>query len=335
MNSSSANSSQVISPSPFCLNETFDLILQYHLRVLIVTLGTILNTFCIIVFIKIIRLQTDNITSNYMFKFFVLKSICEFILSLIELPIALQIIHDFKKSKIYFVWYIAFYNYIGNVVKLMSPYYEIEASIYCVLLIYRIGHECLKSKLLFYLVTISTCVFSISFYISTIFFFGIIKLDEHVYSLILTPLYRSDIGKVIIYAHSILRDILPLVLLFILDVFIIVFLKKTTKRREQLAESSSGMKSISTMLKVTNKMVSRSQNAEQNKIKMIFFTSLINLCHLPIIVRNLQNNILLNQVCFPKIALLLLDLSYTIPIISYILFNNNFKRIFFGFFKLL
>jgi hypothetical protein len=319
-----------MNKSNFCLNAKFDVVLQFHLRLLIICLGVACNLICIIIFVKITRSRTDNTESNFMFRFFLFKSICEFVLCVTEIPIILSLFNNIFSSRYFVIWYIVCYHYIGSVVKLMSPYYEIEASMYCVLLIYRVGDRCcLKSRLFFYLITLSTLLFCTSFYVPTLFFFYIAKIGQNKYQLKFTPLYFSRIGRTLILIHSILRDIQPLILLLILDIFIIIFLKKLTRRRQDMLESNNSTSKTST----SNVMISRSQFAENNKIKMIFFTSLINICHLPIIIRNFQDDILLNVGCFPKIAVLLLDLSYTIPILTYFLFNNNFKRIFLNFFK--
>jgi hypothetical protein len=119
--------------------------------------------------------------------------------------------------------------------------------------------------------------------------------------------------------NDILRDVLPVIILSIINILILVSLRNATKRRKNLAKS----KTISIAQKI---LLKKSKKAELNKMKMILFTNLMHIFHLPMIIYNLQLKSV-NQ-CYTHLAQTLLVASYSIPIISYILYNNNFKKFF-------
>lgn len=124
-----------------------------------------------------------------------------------------------------------------------------------------------------------------------------------------TKFHKTKLAYYHLYIHEFLRDIVPIIILFIINIFTLNSLRKTTKRR----------KSIS---KFNQSSVNKVKKIEMNKIKMIFVTSLLYSLHLPIFISNIG---LLKNSCFKYLSYICLDFSYSILIVSYFLFTNKFR----------
>jgi hypothetical protein len=82
-------------------------------------------------------------------------------------------------------------------------------------------------------------------------------------------------------------------------------------------------------------MVRSAQTAEYKKVKMILFTGFIYLAHIPSALQKLEIVKAESIKYFVNIKLCFFDLSLTIPIIPYIIFNQTFNRYFHKFISFL
>jgi hypothetical protein len=298
------------------------LIIDFYLYYSIIVIGTVLNMICIPIFVIIIKKERAN--QGHMFKYFLLKSICDFF-SLSTLIPELIYFHRSgtrDQSFVMQIWFISCDYYFNEAFQLMSVFFEIAASIDCLFLIKR-RLDWLKSKIAFYFIAGFISLFCFLFYSCRLFQFKIVEIGDSLYKTSYTKFHRSQFVRYHRLIHNIIRDILPLFILFIVNCFILATLRNLTNRRKQMEGNSQQRPS---------KLVSNSQNAERNKIKMISFTSSIYLFHIPMIFnnfnyKNMSNNDFISYLCF-----LFLSLSYSLSIISYVLFNNTFKKYFFSFF---
>lgn len=299
----------------------WDYLYYYHNRTIII-IGLIFNLICVIIFAKIQKKERLNCQSNF-FGYLLFKSFCDFIYLLFILPNIIYYHKDGKHNTTYILqlWQKWINNYLVNIFELMSVIFEIAASLDCYLLISR-RLEIFRKKLFLYITVILSLILCSLFYIpfnidvnivKNITFSNLSNDYETIYFYEYSDFNYSEFSKYHLIIHDLLRDIMPLIILFILNLLILFSLYKTTKRRINLALKNS-------------LIVAAARKAEKNKIKMVFFTSLLYLFHIPIILYNF--NFIQNY----PLSYILFQFSYSIPIFSYLLFNKTFRKYFFSIF---
>jgi hypothetical protein len=303
--------------------DLFSVIVGFYLYNLLLAFGALFNLICILIFIKIIKQEQGN--QGHLYKYLLLKSIFDCLFCINTLP---QIFYygpdsSINESYIMQVWFSYCYYYVYFVLSQTSVWFEIIASIDCLCLISK-RFQRHKTKRCFWIVTISLIVVINLYYISDLFWFKIEKNSNGGYFPAVTSYGKSKFKYYHLLLHNILRDILPVFISFILNIMIVRFIRQLTVRRVIMAATS-----VCTITNQTSLMIKKSQKAEKNKIKMMFFTSFIHIFHLPVIfwnfnIFNVRANIFTAQLC-----LLSFTISYSAPIITYITFNNTFKRYFF------
>jgi hypothetical protein len=298
--------------SSSCFDQTIWIIINYYLLNIIPPVGAILNTFCIFVFLKILReeSQRNNEKSN-MFKYLLIKSICDCLYLICHCPYMIYRHRDgtANTSYIILIWYAYIYYYFCFIMQLVSAYCEIAAALDLILLINR-KLDYLRSNFVFYLTISIIIVFSALFYTPFHLNIHIIKSDQFGYSYT-----KKNPGyfNVILMFHVILRDFVPMFLLVIINIFILFSLHKISKRRQ-------------TMIKLTAITMKTSRTSHLNKVKMIFFTIILYILHIPLTLTNFN---LFKNSCGRNSTILPFILSFGLPIVPYILYNNTFKRYFF------
>jgi hypothetical protein len=274
-------------------------------------IGFISNLICVIVFIKIIRQESTTTRStdkSNMFKYLLLKSICDFVIFLSRIPVNFYFNADGTKntSLIINIWYVYINFYLIYPLQVSSTYYEIAAAIDLLLLVNR-KFQSLREKIVFYIIGSVAAIFSSLFYIPFILFSEMTSKDGKYVVKTLEPHYYYKF----LYCHNLIRDIIPLVLLILINYFILLSLNNIRKKRQ-------------TMMNNSNHTGNRNhRKSEINKIKMILVICILYLFHLPL---TFYNNFKLYSIhCFQQFFVLLFYLSYVLPIFSYIFFNNSFK----------
>jgi hypothetical protein len=300
------------------------LIFGFYAQIIMTYSGAVLNFICILIFIKIIKGERGN--SGNLFKYLLVKSICDCIFCIQNMPQMFYYRADrsIADSYIMQIWFVYFFYYVYGVLSQLSVWFEIFASIDCILLITG-RFRWHKTKLCFWMVTIGLILFMIVAYIPFLFWRRIEKKPNgHGYMPVVTSFgYGSIIQVHHVRFHNFTRDILPLFVSLILNSIILYYIRQMTKRRQQM---STQKPSTLTVVSNNTKMVRKAQRNEKNKIKMIFFSSFTHLFHLSMVIHNfnifnVKSSIFLKQLCFLSIGI-----SYFIPIISYIAFNSTFKK---------
>jgi hypothetical protein len=283
-------------------------------------LGSILNLICIIIFIKIIKVEQRH--NGNMFKYLALKSFNDLIFLSLIIPVLYYIKSNGTSDhayilQLYFKWII---SYITMIAKTASAWFEVSASFDCLLLISNQLQILKMIKLKWVSIVIYT--FCFAFYLSYALQFSIIeiKLNSTQIRLYDTKLIPTSYYKYYNIIQALVRDVIPVVLMVVANILILVFIRNTTKRRRELTKYSNR---VSTM--VTN-----SQIAEKNKIKMIFFTTLAYMLHIPSIIVSVLN---ISYNCFYIIASLALTFSYCVGFFIYIFTNTKFRKLFFNLFR--
>jgi hypothetical protein len=285
-------------------------------KILIYIIGILTNSFCVLIFIKIIR-EEINGPSN-MFRYFLIKSIIGLIYFTSQSLIHLREIHKLANTFMISLIWIIFQNYISLIARLASSFFEIAASLDCLLLIVR-NFEAFIKKSTFYIVTTIIISYSCLFYVFSIFTYKICTLSSHndtfLFSEEESDFYKTETYIIMSRLHTIQRDIINFVLLLIINILILKQLQKATIRRRNISSHGSSLASIAS-------------NAEVKKMKMILLICLIYSLHFPSILYHFNVFFLDINDFNSDIIVLLLDLTSTLSIVPYLLYNNTFKRSF-------
>jgi hypothetical protein len=312
------NSSNNSSDIPFDKVE----IVLYYITIIIPTIGVFTNSICIAIFIAIIK--TSSINCGHMYKFLFIKSICDFIAALID---TLYIFFSNDHSQVdnsYLAHFFNIYIYVFfyNIFAMLSTYCEVFAAIDCFLIVSK-KLQCYKRNCVFYWIISIVTVLSVLAPLYFCFRKEIVLNSDHIWEENLTSLVKTKIYVFLTLALTLPRDVFSLIILVIINILILVELKKSTSRRLTL---NNGYPST---------MVHSAQTAEYKKVKMILFTGFIYLTHLPSALQRLEIIKPESIKYFTNIKVFLLDLSLTIPIIPYIIFNQTFNRYFHKFISFL
>jgi hypothetical protein len=296
---------------------------RYYIFLVLRVISLITNMICSIIFIKILR-TTRNQGSNQMFKYLLIKSICDM------LPGIFNLLEPFYKysitasTQIYLmqVWFIWFNQYLSNVLYMASGLFEIAASFDCAISIENNLRWCRK-QISFIIIVLMIFIFCASTLSYRVFCWRIIKniyneigvngketeyFDYHVVHLIK---FRKLVLK-LEAAEIYIRNFAILIILIIINIFIIFKMVQIRKRKTQLQSTR-------------NANVIAAERAENRKIKMItFLFILFMLGHFPLTL----NYIFFSEFEFIRdmICEICFYISYSTPLIAYYLFNQKFKH---------
>jgi hypothetical protein len=289
-------------------------IFGYYFHNTLNLIGIVTNSICIFIFAMILKNERQQ--SN-MFRYFFLKSINDLIYSLTQqsswieecLDCPLKYLYSINIVRILFYWYFA------EILLLASGLFELAATFDC--------YNLITQKYQFYLTKKSFYIVSITIYaISTIF--------EFIY-IIKNKIYRTESGydykvkgnliyKVLHLFNVITRDFLILTTIIILNMLILYKMKQVTKNRQAITNNSQRV------------LITNSQKAEKNKIKMIVSFSLnFFILHLANDLDKIINFTDYSK-CLGFLSFTLFDIAYYDSIIFYLYFNNTFRRIFINYF---
>jgi hypothetical protein len=310
-----------LNNSNFTSNKEKVEMISYYLSISIAFTGFITNSICIIIFSMIIkRINKSNIrNSGHMFKFLLVKTISDLFLMIFDAsPIVYKLTYNTNRPLyIAQLWEIYFYYYLYYVCLVVSTYSEMFASIDCLFMITR-RFEKFRKKFVFYLIMICVVIFSFLLFLSEIFRYEIVFDSEtgH-YSVELSPFNETKYVFYYTLVRIVLGDLTPFIVLILVNTLILVSIRRTTNRRRIISS------------KVSSLLISNAEEAEWNKVKMIFFTSLTYLLHIPANIYDLNIfDIQSHGIVYYYFTLSLFDLSFTITILPYIMFNKKFRYYF-------
>jgi hypothetical protein len=298
----------------------FEIIIEYYLLNILNCLGILFNIICIIIFYKIIKGEQSN--QGHLFKYLFMKSISDFLFCLVSVPIIFYYRKDstINDSYIMQVWFLVCYYYLSSILSQMSIWFEIFALIDCLCLL-SMKFQWHKSKLCFKIVSISLIIIFLIIYSVDFFVFKIERKPNGGYQFSKKSFEETKFVHFFAFFITTIRDVLPIGISFILNGFILLHIKQSTNNRRRMAYMNKT--SVTTQ---ANELIAKSLQAEQNKTKMIIFTSCMHILHLPIVILNfklfnIQSNFLLKQFCIVSFSS-----YYVFPIVSYILFNSTFRN---------
>jgi hypothetical protein len=282
--------------------------------IVIAIVGTITNLCCIIVFTMINRAFKTN---GQMFKYFLMKSICDFVYFII---FSIEKYHDLcsddiRQSLVLQIIYVYLFHFLSRIFGLYSIYFDILGTIDCYLSIKNKYKQFLTKKV-FYLSSSFIVVFFFVFYCGKLFVYRITPIGDHQYQHEKTSLYKSAFYRTLSLAYIIFRDILGSLLSILFNILIFLNIKKISENKKHLKNNEALIKSI---------------EAQENKVKMIYISTLNQvLFHLPNVIHNIYGKYIGSKFWtnFAYFSNTIYSLSYVTPFFIYFLFNNKFHDYF-------
>jgi hypothetical protein len=294
-------------------------IIANYLTPIVQIVSILYTVVCIVVFWKIIRHEQQHIRNGNMFNYLFLKSVFDFLSLLSDVSrriSSLEIIKDSYISQIIYIW---IYFFINSVVITIAIYIEIFATFDCFLVLNNFL-SFFKSKKSYYINLIVLVIVSFSVNVILLFNFDIIKVEnkfpnvttsnDNSYRTSHSCFYRSILARIITEMVIVLRDFAPSVLLFIINILIVLTLKKINQQKRTL-----------------NVNISEVNRAQTDKTKMMFAVSFsLIIGRVPYMVYILPihgSNFFWECTVFP-----ISNFLYFIPILLQIIFYYRFNKIF-------
>jgi hypothetical protein len=292
----------------------------YYIYVVFHLMSLITNMICLIVFIKILKTMRNQ-DSNQMFKYLLIKSICDILPGMFNLLEPIYYYPVINQSYFMQVWFIWFNQYLSNVFYLASGLFEIAASFDCAISIENNLKWC-RNKLSFVITALVIFAFCASFLSYHVFGYQIFETTDyemsangtriklHNYEAIRELKYENldyNLDK----AEVFVRDFAVLFILFIINIYIIYKMVQIRKRKSQLQSTR-------------NANVIAAEQAESRKIKMILFLCIFYIFgHFPLTIEYIFFTTSSYKIEF--IFYILFYISYSFPLLAYYLFNQKFK----------
>jgi hypothetical protein len=208
------------------------------------------------------------------------------------------------------VWMKWFQYYFRLSFLLASAYFDVSATFDCLLFIRKYNGWFKSNKT--FIATIGVIfISSFAFYTSICTAFEIVEKSSDIFIFQRSAYYYSKPIFIHIILHGLLRDVIPFILLVILNSMILLSIKKTAIKRRHLNTST---------IKI--------ERAEKKKVKLIIFINLIYILRVPIVIFNFDLFNVKSHPCLADMCWLFLYISYMLPIFAYIFYNKKFKKYF-------
>jgi hypothetical protein len=276
----------------------------------IVIFGFIVNLLCIIVFTMI---NQKFKTNGQMYKYLLMKSIIDFIFFSIFL---VKQYYELSSYRIHFSFFLQFFyvyvfHFLVPLLGIYSIYFDILATIDCYLSIEN-KYQHLLTKKAFYITSSFNLIFFFIFYFGKLFVYKIVPFGD-LYRFEKTYLYFNYFYKTLTILFLIFRDVIGTFLMVSFNVLIFLSLKKLTERKKTLRNNDALVRSI---------------EAEQNKVKMIYFSTInFIVFHFPDVIYNIYGKFSKSKFwpTYLEFSNFIINLSFATPFIIYILFNKTFR----------
>jgi hypothetical protein len=322
----------------------YEIVFVYLVR--IIEISTIMTSLIsVIIFRKIIKNEPSG--RGQMFKYYMVESIFELLLFLV---IVFEVGYHCKgcgRSYEWKVWYVWFYIYSYYAIVTMCSYLEVAAQFDCYIMINNKLKWC-QTKKFFISILIFLILFGFIPNSQMIFVFNIIEIkqnftEKRIFFVGISDYYFTDLYNILSYTLTIIREIVPLILLLILNTLVLRTLRKVVKRKRVLLQRSINNNTSTITANENIRNGSRIANdAEINKLKMILFISLDYLIlKTPLAINLLPfrqtpkfiNNIYWHCYFFQS-AYTLYFFSYFLKFFIYYHFNKKYREYFNSVFKL-
>lgn len=317
-------------------------IFDNYLVTIINFFGSILNLFSAYIFKKILDSQIEQRNSSFssnkrMYQYLFFKSISDSFSQIFMILSPFYFCEKFLISLtlVMNLWYIIFYWFIADCLTTVSGLLEIAATFDCYISINN-RIKWIKEKKSF--LTILFLIYFLSFCYHLFYFFmlNITKrvelnsLNQTITKYSVEYNFKTPF-KELNYIESFFRGFVVLFLLLIINLAILIELKKASKRKDEF--HSSSIRSVSSNTVTNNKVINKRKlckSAERRKIMMIFTIFIIYFIGQTSYV---INNFFSSEYLF-KFSVFLFDFSYSIYFFVYLFFNLKFREIFLSIIKI-
>jgi hypothetical protein len=306
-------------------------IIVYYIGPLFNIIGLITNSLCILIFMIIIKKNTQifqrHFSSSKMYHYLLMKSICDEVINFISMMVFIAGVIDKRAIKystnfivLYFQYYLKYCSLLASIL------FDIAATLDCALSIEN-KFESLQKKTIFILISIVVILISLSFECFTLVLYKIYKYKVndrdgikyyYYYYSDLKDYSKSDIYNNLLFADSILRYFILLIILLSINVYILFKLIKINERKSNITNSVQTTQSIA-------------NRAKFQKMKMIislfvinFFSNFLLLIYYTLSPALKNNMLLLSYIYIWGDLFSNIPISFSIFV--YILFNNVFRK---------
>ena len=298
-------------------------IINAYIMPAISVLGVILNLMSVIVLFQISKRKSAYSNMLYYLLFKSINDGLQFLINVFT-PFYFCIHCENSHSYIIIIWYIYFFYYAEDVLMLCSSLMELMATFDCCIHIVEKMKFCYSKKIPFIIAPFIQ-VFATIYYVPLLFEFKIEQLIsfEHSvkiqsYTYVLTDFYYSKAGKLFRIGHVVIRDIIPFMLLILLNFFIILKFRTEVKRKLKLNHNMKQTKSVQAAI-----------NADKKNRIMILLSGLnFMIGHFGLILYYIQPFQASPQFwsCFVEFYYLPFYLSFVVNVFLYYVFNKNFRN---------
>ena len=298
---------------------TLDKYYKLYLNDIIHGVGFILNLISALVFKSLVK---NTLVKGNMFKYLLLKSINDAMVSIRYILLQVFACTDCEFERIYpiQVFNLVVLLYFGFITHLLSILFELAANIDRYFTININFRWC--NRITYKQVTLVLILYSFAFYIFK--FWGIqietqlINNTTLIYNLDDTKFNLSNLGIVINFIHSIVRDGLCVLVMFAFNVLTLIKMKKHFDKKNSLI-SNPFMR-----VKIKNR---RKERTEMKLTVMILVTSLVAIIgHGMMLMSYILKQSSKNK-CFLFSKDLLFHSSYTVNFVFYYFFNKSFRNV--------
>ena len=279
--------------------------------------GTILNAICIIVFHILIRntIQKDNLN-----RYLLIKSIVDTFIYILIIVIKSVNILKADKSFAYQVFNLIFFRYVSVALDLLSMFLEIASILNRYFAFTRMSKN--FNKIGFKAIASFMLVYSFGFYFYRFFDEKIEAVTDYHSNETFFQLQNNKLGNlgiIFAYIHSVVRDGVCVLLIFILNILILLKLRKLVKNKK-LLQSNTKLKD--------NKI----NKTGFRLTVMVFLTaSIIFFGHILTLINYININGLRSNSCFLTFSITTFYACNLFNFILYFYFNLNFKKVFLAF----
>jgi hypothetical protein len=328
-----------------CAHNLFKDVFKYLGRV--IEFGTIVTSILsIIVFWRIIR---NELIRGQMFKHLMVAAIVELFYFINSVAIIGFECEGCGNSYAWQIWFNWIYYYLNICNMTASNYFEVAAAFDCYIMITN-KLKCFQTDKSFKIIVSIFLIFSFALNFYSILGFEMIKenvsinvnnftIESIIYYTIATSFFFTKTFGILNKFAIVSREILPIVFLIILNVLIMLTLRRVMKNKHQLHEGrnntnheTNNNNTIPSAIR-TNRSTTQ---AEINKLKMVIIICFnYILLRIPFVVNmtpNFNGTIWFCQ--FYQSSLVFYNLSYFMKFIIFFCFNKHFKKHFKSIFKL-
>ena len=292
----------------------------------IALIGIFLNILCVIVFSNTRLCKKSK--ENALFKFLLVKSYCDIMVLLECLTKLFVKCKECSFSGTYFICLLSLIteDYFKQVFRMLSILCQICSALYLLFRVKNINIRLTKSHLNQLLIITFLVLSVMLFYVYEFYEEKIVEVNENsgIYELVKTDFRYSQLNFYITLAQGVFRDIICVIVIFIINIFILIEFNRIIVKKRSLAFINLNNRLDSFHGENRETPPRQNENKLRIIIKMVFYSSIQTIFgHLPLFFKYFS--IFKENKCFVQVSKLFYVLSVSLQFFIYYFFNNVFK----------